>query len=167
MSRVLNGCISIILLLSLAMGIYCAGTKRTYDFKVHLESISQVAQEMPTIEELGFIWEADIIENGLMGAGPGGSYRKVIHLKRWPAYGAFKAAYSSDTGAYWYPFVESSISSGSNAYTPIADILDGVHQFTARTVYTFIWIGNYAGSFFDLVFALSPTSGIVAKGGNA
>ena len=167
MNKIIGSIVSIILVLSFAMGIYCAGTNKTYDFKKHLESISDVGEEMPHFEELGFIWEADIVENGQMIAGPAGQERKTIHLKRWPSVGVFKAV-TGENGAVWYPFVKAGRLNGTEEanefWEPVTNFIDGIYEFTGRMVYTFIWLGSYVESFFNMVFALSPTSGMVERG---
>ena len=166
-NKIVGSIVSIILVLSFAMGIYCAGTNKTYDFKKHLESISSVGEEMPHFEELGSIWEADIVENGKMGAGPAGQIRKTIHLIRWPSVGAFKAV-TGENGAVWYPFVKAGRLGGTDDanefWEPVSNFIDGIYEFTGRMGYTLIWLGNYVVSFFNMVFALSPTSGIVERG---
>lgn len=166
--KAINSIIGVFLALSFMMGVYCAGTNKTYDFKTHLESIATVSEEMPSLEELSYIWTADIIENGQMTSGPAGLERETVHLKRWPTYGIFEAAYDDSDGTYWYSFVRAGRSGGTvdaNKYwEPVSDFLDGTLELMGRTGYTFIWLGNYVVSFLELALALSPTSGIVERG---
>ena len=164
--KVLNGCISIILLLSLVMGIYCAGSDKTYDFIAHLESISAVTEEMPTIEELSQIWtERGVSSDGSFGL-------PIVHLRYWPL-GLFGTNGTLGTDSRWIGFDIWYIWDNQDAqpywagWEPITNFVEGVSTLSARVVYTFIWVGGYIESFFELVFTLSPTSGIVSKGGNA
>lgn len=164
--KAVKGFIGIIIALSFIMGVYCAGTTKTYDFKTHLESFATVAQELPHIEDLGSIWTADIIENGLMTSGPGGQVRKTVHITSWPRNGVFKAA-TGESGEIWYPFNRSAIVGGSSDalkyLEPLSDFYDGVVEVCGRTFYTFVWIGDYIGGFFNLVWKVLPFSGLVER----
>lgn len=165
--KVLNGFIGVILALSFIMGVYCAGTTKTYDFKTHLESIATVSQELPHFEDLGSIWTADIIENGLMGSAPANATRATVNIRSWVRSGPF-AAVRSESGAIWYPFVKSGIQGGSDEalefLQPISNFFDGVLEVCGRVVYTFVWLGDYVGGFFALVWKVLPFSGLVERG---
>lgn len=101
------------------------------------------------------------------GRRPWGQIRKTIHIKKWPSVGAFKAV-TGENGAVWYPLVKAGRLGGTEDanefWEPVTNFIDGIYEFTGRMGYTFIWLGNYVVSFFDMVFALSPTSGIVERG---
>lgn len=165
--KAFNTLITIVLVLSLFMGIYCAGTSKTYDFKMHLQSISTVAEEMPTFEDLSSIWTADIIENGNMSAGPMNATRATVNIQTWPTIGPF-AAVRGANDAIWYPFVKTGIQGGTDEalefLQPIADFFDSVVEVSGRVYYTGVWIGNYIVGFFKLVWKIIPTSGLVERG---
>lgn len=165
--KAFNTLITIVLVLSFIMGVYCAGTSMTYDFRKHLESISTVAEEMPTFEDLGSIWTVDVIENGNMGAGPAGSTRATVNIQSWPTIGPF-AAVRGENDAIWYPFVKRGIQGGTDAalefLQPISNFFDGTLELCGRVVYTFVWTGDYIIGFFKLVWKVIPTSGLVERG---
>ena len=167
-----NTLITIVLVLSFFMGIYCAGTSMTYDFKKHLESISTVAEEMPHIEELGYIWTADTITNDLNAfAWPQNEDVKVVHLKDWKAgKGFFGAQGIQGTDGRWYTFDVWFLWDNQDAqpywvgWEPITGFVEGVADIAGRVVYSFRWLGGYVEGFFILLWKIIPTSGLVERG---
>ena len=166
--KVVHSLITIIILVSFVMGIYCAGTTKTYDFMTHLEAVSQVSQTMPEFGDLGKIWTKDIIESGHMGAHPMGASYAEVHITSWAKSGVFKASYDEARDIYWYSFVRFGMQGGTNAaqeaLAPITDVFDSIMELSGRAYYTFVWLGDYVVGFFELVWTLMPFSGLVERG---
>lgn len=170
--KVLNGFIGVILVLSFIMGVYCSGTTKTYDFKTHLESIASVTEEMPHIEEISYIWTADIVTNDINGySWPSSADVKEIHLKRWVTEGWFSGDGIQGDTTRWYVFnrwfnwdYPESSSAYWEGWKPINQFIEGIAEISGRVIYSFRWLGGYIESFFELVIAVTPTSGIVERG---
>lgn len=155
--KVLSVMMSIVLVMSLVMGIYCAGTTKTYDFKKHLESISAIGQELPTLEQLGEIWQDMFFDLNTdeYAFVPNSSYLRSLTLKVQGDNGEV------DTGIL-YPDLWSVSDWG--IFDGINEFISGVFSVIQRTSLTFLWLGAYVKGFFQLVFAISPTSGLVERG---
>ena len=164
MNKVAGSILSIILVLSFAMGIYCAGTNKTYDFKEHLESIAEVSEEIPSIDEVYYIWTYDEVGSTFANLSiPGIIDYHGITMNKWPVGGIFGAEPLGDGGYVTYRFSHF-MAVDWGMFEPIKDVIDGIVVFTGRAYYTLWWGAGFLGSFFELVFALSPTSGIVERG---
>lgn len=155
--KVFSALISIVIVLSFVMGVYCAGTTQTYDFKKHIESISAIGQGLPTFEQLGEIWQDMYFDLNSQEYAfvPSGSYLRSLTIKVQSDNGQV------DTGLL-YPDLWSVSDWG--IFEGINEFISGVFSVIQRTSLTFLWLGAYVKGFFELVFALSPTSGLVERG---
>ncbi len=155
--KILSVVLSVIVLLTFVMGIYCAGTNLTYDFKTHLQSISTISQELPTVEQLGEIWQDMYFDlnSELYVFVPSGSYLRSLTIKVQSDNGEV------DTGIL-YPDLWSVSDWGM--FDSVNEFISGTFSVIQRTSLTFLWLGSYVKGFFQLVFALAPTSGLVERG---
>lgn len=150
MNKVFGSIISIILVLSFAMGIYCAGTTKTYDFKKHLESIASIAEEFPTFETLGNIWDDD-------------DFRPFEHGMKY----MYPYTYLNDItqgGASFNAIVLVPESDDWGVFNVVKNIMNGLSSVSYKNMYTLQFIGRYIIGFFQLVWRIMPTSGLVERG---
>lgn len=147
--RAFNSLIAIVLVFSLIMGVYCAGTSKTYDFKKHIESIAAVSEELPTFQTLYDIWSEPMINITDMGL--------IV-----PESGFF-ARFILGGNEKYYVFSWFDVADWG-MFEPINQFISGVVEFMGRIVFTGYWGGTFVVHFFDLVFAISPTSGLVERG---
>ena len=147
-NKVVGSIVSIILLLSFAMGIYCAGTNKTYDFKKHLESIAEVAEEMVTFETLADIWDDDDFRPKKYGM----KY-SYPHTSMNDALGSVNAySYITHDNYDW------------GMFQPVHETMNTIGLTGYKITYTFQFLGKFIAGMFQLAFKLSPTSGIVERG---
>lgn len=148
MNKVVGSIVSIILLLSFAMGIYCSGTNKTYDFKKHLESIAEVAEEMVTFETLADIWDDDDFRPKKYGM----KY-SYPHTSMNDALGSVNAySYITHDNYDW------------GMFQPVHETMNTIGLTGYKITYTFQFLGKFIAGMFQLAFKLSPTSGIVERG---
>ena len=116
------------------------------------------------MEELYYIWTYDEVGSSFANLGiPGVITYHGITLRSWPKGGIFGAEQLNGSDHVLYRFSHLMVVDWG-MFEPVKDVIDGIVVFTGRVYYTLWWSAGYLGSFFELVFALSPTSGIVERG---
>lgn len=148
--KTFNSLITIVLVLSLFMGIYCAGTTKTYDFRKHLESIGSITKELPTFETLGDIWDDDDFRPFKYG------------MKYMYPYTSLNDV--TQGGASVNAIVLVPESDDWGVFTVVKNIMNGLSSVSYKTMYTLQFIGDYIIGFFQLVWKIIPTSGLVERG---
>lgn len=148
--KVFKYLISIVLVISCVMGIYCAGTNKTYDFKTHFESIAQITEELPPLDALGDIWDNEAFyptEYGMKYSFPYTSWNEaegVVHINAF----VILQGEPEDWGVFAF----------------VHEIVNGISLVTYKFLYTLQFLGDYLVSMLELVVKLSPTSGLVERG---
>lgn len=155
--RIFKGLISVVLVLSFAMGIYCAGTDKTYDFKKHLESIATIVEELPSVEQIGEIWDAPFFDlnDTEFDWLPADAIVRKLTLK------VTVDGESVDTGLL-YPDAWDIPDWG--IFEPINQFVAVLYAFGLRASLSASFVGSYIIGFFNLVIKILPFSGLVERG---
>lgn len=142
--------ISLVLICSIVMGIILYGSNYTYDFKTHMQAISEIGEFLPSLDAVVDIWDDDEY------------YPKTHGLPYvWPYYG-----YNIDLEI---------LPDDPNAYLQIDPdgdwgVLDVVREFfngglliIQQIMYTASFLVYYLFGVLRVVVKLSPTAGIVER----
>lgn len=140
--------IALVLVCSVLMGIILYGTNYTYDFKVHLQSISEIGQDIPDLYAIVDIWNDDEFyprEHNMSYTYPYTEYNNstgIIHVNAF-----MLVPENSDWGVF----------------EVVKDILNSLMLVSFKVLYTVQFGAKYLAGLLEIVVKLSPMSGMVER----